>query len=437
MLKIILHQLWNQRRQNGWIFFELLLVGFFLWTVIDPLAVLVGTKCIPNGYESDHRYVVRLNAYDQSNTLYNQEFADDSIGTATYVRIMDELRQMPEVESYAIVTGASFPNSSSFNGGSLWPDSVSQKKNEGRIGIQYYTYVASDESNLFKTYGIKDANTGGEVNVSEDSYEKLFISEYIAKQIFGTTNVVGKKVSFGSREEVEIAGVFQNYKHREYEYPAPTVVEMTRRMGKGPYLHWRFLFTLKLKDGVDCEAFEKRFHEEVAPLLKQGNFYLHSLTPFKRLADEFAQQSGTTNKLRLQYALAAFALFSVFLGMLGTFWIRCNARRQEIGVMRSMGASKQSILFQFLLEAALLVTIAYLLIIGPLAGYMSTEGMYSAIGNSGVKDTAYWMNRPVAHFVVVSVISYLVLLLTALIGTYIPVYKSSNILPADALRDEQ
>lgn len=29
MMKIIRHQLWNQRRQNGWIFVELVVVSFF------------------------------------------------------------------------------------------------------------------------------------------------------------------------------------------------------------------------------------------------------------------------------------------------------------------------------------------------------------------------------------------------------------------------
>ena len=37
MFKIIFHQLWNQRRMNGWIFAELLVVTFFLWITVDPI----------------------------------------------------------------------------------------------------------------------------------------------------------------------------------------------------------------------------------------------------------------------------------------------------------------------------------------------------------------------------------------------------------------
>ena len=50
MLQTILHQLWNQRRQNVWIFLELLVVSFFLWTVIDPIYVLTANHAIDRGY---------------------------------------------------------------------------------------------------------------------------------------------------------------------------------------------------------------------------------------------------------------------------------------------------------------------------------------------------------------------------------------------------
>lgn len=40
------------------------------------------------------------------------------------------------------------------------------------------------------------------------------------------------------------------------------------------------------------------------------------------------------------------------------------------------------------------------------------------------------------HFCIVTLMTYIILLVIALIGTYIPVKRASHILPADALRDE-
>ena len=35
MTNKIIKQIWNQRRMNSWIFIEIIIAGFFLWTVID------------------------------------------------------------------------------------------------------------------------------------------------------------------------------------------------------------------------------------------------------------------------------------------------------------------------------------------------------------------------------------------------------------------
>ena len=60
MIKIIFHQICNQRRLNTWIFIELLVVSFFQWIVLDPVCVLTATMSIPSGYESEGRFVAQL-----------------------------------------------------------------------------------------------------------------------------------------------------------------------------------------------------------------------------------------------------------------------------------------------------------------------------------------------------------------------------------------
>lgn len=440
MIKTILHQIWNQRRQNGWIFIELLIVSFFLWTVVDPIAVLTGQRLLPRGYDSHRRYVVRINAYAPGNGAFNADFDNDTVALAAYRRIIRELSEMPEVDSYVLTASSSYPNGASWNGGTLYTDTASAiHKTEGHfIDIQNYSYVALGESNLFRTYGMKDALTGEEMRLPEDLTDKVFLSEYAARALYGTTDVVGKRAALGTSRELTIAGVFQDYKHRDYDQPFPLVVEADRDIAtyRPRSLQYRYVFVFKLKDGVDVDAFKARFHSEVAPRLKQGNFYAMWLKEFEEVSSEFAAMAGVYNQLRLYYSLGGFALLSIFLGMVGTFWIRCNARRQEIGVMRSMGAARVTITRQFLLEASLLVTVAFGVMLIPIYIYADLNG-FAAFGNQPDSvNTDYWMNRFAAHYWVVTVISYVVLLATALVGTYIPVRRAASILPADALRDE-
>ena len=70
MIKKIICQLWNQRRMNGWIFIELVIVSFFLWTVIDPIYILTADKLIASGYDAHNRYVVKIGNYESSNGNY-------------------------------------------------------------------------------------------------------------------------------------------------------------------------------------------------------------------------------------------------------------------------------------------------------------------------------------------------------------------------------
>lgn len=57
-------------------------------------------------------------------------------------------------------------------------------------------------------------------------------------------------------------------------------------------------------------------------------------------------------------------------------------------------------------------------------------------GTMPVLNSAYWMNNFGEHFGVVSLVTYLILLVISLLGTIIPVTRASRVLPAEALRDE-
>ena len=37
MIRLIFHQIWNQRRQNLWIWLELMVLSVFIWMVMGPL----------------------------------------------------------------------------------------------------------------------------------------------------------------------------------------------------------------------------------------------------------------------------------------------------------------------------------------------------------------------------------------------------------------
>ena len=377
-----------------------------------------------------------VTTYERTHGSYDPDMASDSMNLVAYRRMARIIRELPEVDSWAIARYMSFPNSSSWSGTQVFADTASLHKDKGYVHAQRYEFVTMDGSNLLRTYGIKDARTGGDLRLPEQPADKVFISERLAERLFGTVDAVGKKV-YQSDEPLEVAGVFRNFKHRDYEQPYPLFIGMQTDMQGSPYMVWEYSFVFRLKPGVDVSAFKLRFRQEVEPQLSIGNFYCDGLQDFSSLSEAYAMRSGVTNKLRLQYALTTFALLCIFLGMVGTFWIRSNARRGDIGVMRSMGASQGCIVRQFLLEAWMLLTVAFVLVIPFLYFHARIHGLYTVeMFDDFVLDPAYGQNRFGFHFTVVLVLSYLILLIVALIGTYIPVRRAARTLPLEALREE-
>lgn len=99
----------------------------------------------------------------------------------------------------------------------------------------------------------------------------------------------------------------------------------------------------------------------------------------------------------------------------------------------TMGSTRHRLIRQFLLEAWWMVTIAF--VIGVLAQFQIVylNGFAFAPDDP---NPDYIQNHPVLHFLIVSAISYILILAVSFVATYIPVSKAARMNPADALRDE-
>jgi hypothetical protein len=433
---IKLRQLWTQRRQNGWIFAELCLVSFFLWIVIDPLYVLIADRSIPKGYEEQRAYALRLGYYNAQDTRFDARQDTLPLMQENILRIYRRLKALPEVESVVLMEGWDYPNAGNYNGTVVYADTI------GIPFVQRYTFPQVEGSDPLLTYKMRDAHTGEVMTVPADcgARKGVFITEQLAMKLFGTTDVVGREVHQGDSIMLPVMGVLQNYKARNNEQPQNLLIKISSGLSPRFYLHrMGTSMAFRLKPEADEAAFRKRFSEELAAQLTVGNFYVKQLRSFAEERQSFEEMSGSENIIRLRVALSAFALLCIFLGMFGTFRIRCNARRQDIGLMRAMGASRKAVIRTFLREAALLVSVAFCVSLPFTLHRLTVYGFAHGTGMSSDADTgnpAYLQNQPLAHFLIVTAIVYLLILLIALFATWLPVRRTVRTLPAEALREE-
>lgn len=436
MIKIILHQIWNQKQLNAWIFIELVIAGFLIWTVIDPICMITADKSIPKGYNSENLFVLNFGQYDDSYSQYDASQDSSEIQLQQFRSIVSTLKNCPEVKNVAITAFSSFPNSSSWSGTAIMnEDSVN-------VHVQHYAVSSEEGYKICETLGMIDANTNKELILPEDFFKKnmIAISENTAMLLYGTTDVVSKKI-IDYEYNKEIGAVFKNIKNFDYEQPYRTIISSEPLKGSS-HMTWNYNIIFRLKDNITPNMFIERFEKEVVQHINIGNFFYRNIKSFDEFSHEKAVESGILNKLRLKYSLAGFAVLCIFIGMIGTFWIRCNARREDIGIMRSIGASKKTIIKQFLLEASLLATMAFIISLLFTVNYVYTEGFADTtisipfLKEKYIPDHNLWQNNPYVKFIVISAITYILILITAVTGTYIPVRNTLKKLPVEALREE-
>ena len=422
-LMLILRQLWNQRRSYGWILVELIVVTYFLWSVIDPVYVLMANKALPSYYDLTDTYLLKLGEYDENHAKYNSEFASDSVKRADFMRIVDRVRRYPGVSCLTVTKWNSFPQSGSWSGSSLGRDTT-------QVHSQFMSFLSGTD--YFGVFRIHLSGSDEIPPVLSEGETGLYITPDLAEKLFPEGRVEGKEVYCGdTTRSYRVTSVIDPVRVRTHKQPGSLVYIVENELSLD--FPWGSQICFRVRDGMSSLAFMETMKQELRPQLQVGNYYLLSLTDFPTVSRNYEYMMGVTGKLRLQTILAIFFIFCTFLGMGGTFWMQCNARRGEIGLYMSMGCTRRRLIRRFLTESWWLVTVAFFIgmLIQVQMVYFNGFAFPTRDGNPD-----YWQNQPVTHFLIVSAITYLLVLGISLLATYIPVAAAAKMKPTEALHEE-
>lgn len=418
---MILKQMWVQRKENGWIFLEMAIISFFLWKAMDPIYTIVTMHNFNKGFNTEKALAIDV---DISMDEETQEALDG---------VAEAIKLNPMVQDAAITGVFSFPGSTAR---SLY--SIDSEQCPEWIGMTTYLGFANYAQNYMNIVGYRDINTGMPpvIDAGIPVENICYISRMAAAKLFPDgSNPVGQKVSRGGGGSFTVAGVIEDVTPSFGTYE-PVIIWFE------PFLEKMYSVNaiVKLKENADEVLFRKSFMENDAAKLSTEKCRIRGIKSFGDIYTENRIMIGVDGQMRLQYILSFFFIACAFLGIAGTIWMKCNRRRSEIGLYRAMGSTKRGILGMFFLESAILVTLAYLVALVPLAAIIlgNNEFLYSNIMfDLSIDNTSpYLYKRFLPHFGIVSLITYAILMGTAFIGTYITVHKYSNLQPSEALREE-
>ena len=250
------------------------------------------------------------------------------------------------------------------------------------------------------------------------------VDQNFSKEVYGRENIVGKHISIlcsGSAEDYEVVGIIRtgsgllqnfigDYIPNFIYLPYSTMQNATSRKSFDQ-------IAVKVSPNHDPQDVGNDIIKRLSRSSGNDNYQANNLSK---------QKDGLTNLLNIVTvilsAVGAISLLVASLSIMTVMLVSVNERTREIGIKKSIGAKKRTILLEFLLEAMFLSCIGC--VMGILAGNIISYlgALYIGFSLNIRKD-------------IILIASFFSISTGVIFGVY-PAYKASNLKPVDALRIE-
>lgn len=440
---LILKNLWAHRKQNGWIFAEIAIITLLSWFMVDYLVVSAyGSFCYDSSgeFEKEHLCVgqfaglrgdLEREVEERGGIPYEEEVAHLQV-------LKNKLGGLSEVQSVCLTYD--YPGE-----GYHWSTFALPDDTLKCIRMAQILYFPNER--FFETLGLQpiEGSPTAEVLSGEIPQNGVVITRSVAQRLFGTDQVVGKRLAelnnyYANKlgGEVKgyntIVGVVEDVKvasNERYSYTVfmPCTFDPTSSSKQN--------LLLRLKPDVDAEEFVKKHQPTLTQEFHAGIRILATLETYNQHLDW--QKKRNRNTIISQMAGVPLVLFAIIvvLGTLGTYWLQIRKRREDIGIMRAFGASKMRIFWTFLAEGAILTLLATF--VGDII-WLQFIASWPLLSDGNVRGTSGletdWVTQFWPHFIIISLIVYLLLLVIVSLGIALPAWNICRKKIVTALRDE-
>ena len=417
------------RSTSLWLALELILVTFACWWAFDPVIVTNYVTHLPLGYDVDR--MVKLDVAILTEGITVNELSDEE------ERLLQKVQEMDEVElAYRAHYTPMGYNTISMHGFLF---------NDKGDSIQTQRYGFTPDSKMLEVYGIHSLThdvPDSELTHDCECEKTVLLTRSLAMGLFGTIDVAGRNVlgtKYGWDEATQTTGwhkeffhiraVVEDVRYQTYDRDYATLFYCSSGVNSG------IPIILRLREGVNAKRFVQEHQKEIQDEMQTEHCYIRSIQTASEAKDEQSGAIFLERLTRRNLLIAAFFATNMAFGVLGTLLMYMRQRREEAGVRRAFGATRWSIFWGFIREAWLLTTIC--VIIGCIIYFQfaSAKGLFT-FGSHSNPAVHFWFDDFGTHFLVVSVIVYIIILCTVLLGTAIPAWRISRSKITESLREE-
>ena len=399
---------------------ELFLVFIILWYIVDFFSVLGITATTPTGTDITNVYRVIYANYKPENPKYISYEEESEEPGRNFLRMVERLKEHPEIESVCI-------------GRWFYPYCYSNT-NSGydRDPLRAYFYNLTVSPEYFSMFGVTPVNgTDPEVLAKAIKQENsVILSKKAGEDLFGDASCVGQFImNRGDSSQLYISGVTGEMKRYEYARPQSYAIflfdENSLFNKMEDQIRSSTDICIKIKSNVPAGDFPERFKDEMKQSLAIGNFFLSDVMPLTKQRESFLIGNDITTTLKYRIGFGIFFLVNVFLGVLGTFWLRIEKRKPEIGLRMSFGSTKAQVMSHMLIEGFCMLIIASIPALIVCINLVTTDLMST--------DS---MDFTTVRFLSNTFITYALFITVITLSTLYPARRSANIQPAEALHCE-
>ncbi len=346
-------------------------------------------------------------------SLRTAQYAKDPAIQNFWQRALDQMRQLPGVEAAALGTGVPLTDSHSRSDITL----------EGMAlptpGKYPHPDVHKVSPGYVSTLGIP-LERGREFTDADNEHAPLvaMINATLARQFFANQDPVGKRLMFGhpsakkAPQWITIVGVAGDTRLYGLANPARLEVYLPLRQDASSDM------TLIVKSGTEPAALTSAIRNAIASIDKEQPIF--GIATMQQLVKDSV--SGRRITLILLGVFSALALVLGAIGIYGVIAYSVAQRTHEIGIRMALGARRGDVLGMVLAQGAKIAGAG--VIIGILASFGLTRLMTKLLFAVSPSDPA--------TFALVGV----VLVLVALLASYVPARRTLRVDPMNALRHE-
>jgi predicted permease len=329
----------NFLRAKG--FFFINLVGLGVGLVCTLLIYLwVRDEMNMNGFHAKDAQLYQV--------MEHQKYADELMTTTSTPGILAETMkaEFPEVEYAATTT---------------WINPFTLSVKENNVKAKGY-YVGEDYFNIF-SYTLLQGNAD---QVLKDKLS-IVISKDLATRLFGTADdAVGKTLEIQHDKNFHVTGVFENLpSNSSFQFDFVLSFELFKDENEwvkewgnnGPSSY------IILHEGTNPAAFS----EKIKDFVKSKNKDDSNVTLFvQKFSERYLHgrfENGVQSGGRIEYVnlfsvIAIFILLIACINFMNLSTARASRKAKEVGIKKSVGAQRQSLIFQYVSESLVMTMLS-------------------------------------------------------------------------------